>query len=193
MTIDAKQPIILTFVGMPGSGKSSCVDHVMEKHPNLPPVLYFGGITVDEVKRRGQEINEANERVVREELRRTEGRDSYAYRIAKKIDKLIDQGHKRIVVDGLYMWPEYKVFKDKYAGQAVIVAVAAQRSLRHERLGRRPVRPLTTEEANSRDYAEIENMEKGGPIANADYTLVNNKGYGELFIQLDEALADIKF
>lgn len=193
MSIDNAKPIILTFVGMPGSGKSSCVDHIMEKYPGLPPVLYFGGITVDEVKRRGQEVNEANERVVREELRRTEGRDSYAHRIAKKIDELTEQDHKRIVVDGLYMWPEYKVFKDKYDGQAVIVAVTAPRHVRHERLAHRPVRPLTSEEVNSRDYAEIENMEKGGPIANADYTITNNKAPADLYEQLDEILAEIGF
>jgi dephospho-CoA kinase len=193
MSIDSKKPIILTFVGMPGSGKSSCVDYLMQKNPGLPPVLYFGGITVDEVKRRGQDVNEANERAVREELRRTEGRDSYAHRIAKKIDNYIEEGHNRIVVDGLYMWPEYKVFKNKYADQAVIVAVAAPRSLRHARLAHRPVRPLTAEEVNSRDYAEIENMEKGGPIANADYTLTNAGSIEDLFKQLEDVLKEIEF
>ena len=32
---------------------------------------------------------------------------------------------------------------------------------------------LTPKQANERDHAEIENLEKGGPIAMADYTIVN--------------------
>ena len=34
-------------------------------------------------------------------------------------------------------------------------------------------RPFTIKEAKARDYAEIENLEKGGPIAMADYTILN--------------------
>jgi dephospho-CoA kinase len=35
------------------------------------------------------------------------------------------------------------------------------------------MRPLTPDEAKKRDYSEIENIEKGGPIAMADYTIIN--------------------
>ena len=35
------------------------------------------------------------------------------------------------------------------------------------------MRKLTKEEAAKRDYAEIENIEKGGPIAMADFTFIN--------------------
>jgi dephospho-CoA kinase len=37
----------------------------------------------------------------------------------------------------------------------------------------REERPLTREESAARDKAEIENLNKGGPIAMADYTLTN--------------------
>ena len=37
----------------------------------------------------------------------------------------------------------------------------------------REVRPLTNEQAEARDIAEIENLEKGGPIAMADHFIMN--------------------
>ena len=36
-------------------------------------------------------------------------------------------------------------------------------------------RPLTAEQAQKRDYAEIENIEKGGPIVMADFTVINEE------------------
>jgi dephospho-CoA kinase len=177
---------------MPGAGKSSCIDHILQSRPSLP-TLYFGGITIDEVKRRGLEVNEANERIVREDIRAKEGKASHAKRIAAQADGLIDKGHARILVDGLYSWSEYKFFKEKYGDQAIIVAITAPRNVRHERLAHRPVRPLTDAEVSSREYAEIENMEKGGPIANADYTLVNAGEADGLYNQLNQLLAQINF
>lgn len=187
------KPLILTFVGMPGAGKSSCIDYVTSRHKNLPPVLYFGGITIDEVTRRGLEINEKNERLVREDMRAQEGRASHAKRISAKIDEYITEGHTRMVADGLYSWSEYTFFKEKYGDAAVIVAVTAPRVLRHDRLKNRPVRPLTEEQITSREYAEIENLEKGGPIANADYTLLNKTTPEDLYKQIDNLLNEIDF
>lgn len=162
---------IIALVGMPGSGKSSCVQFLEQQGwPNV----YFGGVIVDEVRARGQEVNEANERVVREELRAKDGLGAVAMRIIPKIDAFIDAGHRAIIADGLYGWTEYKILEQKYGHSLIIIAITAPRSLRHERLTKRPVRPLTEEQADSRDRAEIERSEKGGPIAYADYTIVND-------------------
>ena len=178
---------VVTLVGMPGAGKSACVEYVEQKGW---PSVYFGGITVDEVKARGLEVNETNEKMVREELRATEGLGVMAQRIIAKIDALVAEGHKTVVADGLYSWTEYKIFKEKYGNDAVIIAIAAPRHLRHERLANRPVRPLTDEEVSSREYAEIENLEKGGPIANADYTIVNDGNVDDMMSHLDAILQD---
>ncbi len=162
---------IIALVGMPGSGKSYCVEHLKD---NGWPSVYFGGITIDEVKARGLAVNEANEKMVREDIRAKEGLAAYANRIITKIDALFAAGHDTVIADGLYSWTEYKVFKEKYGEDAIIIAIAAPRKLRHERLLRRPIRPLTDKEVSMREHAEIENLEKGGPIANADYTIVND-------------------
>jgi dephospho-CoA kinase len=176
---------VIALVGMPGAGKSSCVEHLEQKGW---PSVYFGGITVDEVKARGLEVNEANERLVREDLRAKEGPGVMAKHIITKIDDLVAEGHQTIIADGLYSWTEYKIFKEKYGDNAVIIAIAAPRRLRHERLANRPVRPLDEAAVTAREYAEIENIEKGGPIANADYTILNDSTVDKLLLQLDEVL-----
>jgi dephospho-CoA kinase len=180
----------IVLVGMPGAGKSYCVDYLTQKGI---PKAYFGGITVDEVKRRGLEVNEANEKMVREELRRTEGPGVMARRIITALEKFFEQGHMVTVADGLYSWTEYKIFKERFGDNALIIAIAAPRKLRHARLVNRPVRPLTEDQVTSREYAEIEGIEKGGPIANADYTIVNDGEPEAMIAKLDDILKQTDF
>ncbi|MDB5168741.1 MAG: putative Dephospho-CoA kinaselike protein [Candidatus Saccharibacteria bacterium] len=186
--VTMQQNKAIIFVGMPGAGKSVCVEHLKSK--GLPSA-YFGGITIDEVKARGMEVNEANERLVREDIRVKEGKGAYAVRIITQIEEHFEKGHNHVVVDGLYSWTEYKIFKESLEENAVIIAVIAPRATRHKRLSTRPVRPLTDQEATERDYAEIEKLEKGGPIANADYYLSNNDNPEQLLKSLDELLVRV--
>jgi dephospho-CoA kinase len=181
---------IIVFVGMPGAGKSSCVEHLEQKGI---PSAYFGGIVVDEVKARGLDVNEANEKIVREDLRAKNGLGVLAQRIITKIETLVNSGHKKIIVDGLYSWTEYKIFKERFGDKVTVIAVTAPRHLRHERLANRPIRPFTETEVTAREYAEIENIEKGGPIANSDYTLVNDSSIDELLAKLDQILVETHF
>lgn len=184
--MSAKKAII--FVGMPGAGKSVCMEHLKAK--GLPST-YFGGITIDEVKKRGLEVNEANEKFVREDIRAQEGKGAYALRIITQTEEYFNKGSDYVVVDGLYSWTEYKIFKETLEDNAIIIAVVSPRAIRHARLACRPVRPLTEAEATARDYAEIENLEKGGPIANADYFLSNSGPAAELLKSLDALLQSL--
>jgi len=159
---------VVSIVGMAGSGKSE-VARVFEKSGFAR--VRFGDITDEEVRRRGLELNEENERLVRQQLRVEHGMAAYAKLSLPKIDRLLEAGNA--VVDGLYSWEEYILMKDCYGGQLVVVAVWASPETRHRRLAKRPVRPLTLEEAASRDIAEIQNLNKGGPIAVADFTIIN--------------------
>lgn len=181
---------VVALVGMPGAGKSFCSDYLIDKGF---PSVYFGGITVEEVKKRGLEVNEKNEKLVREDLRAKEGPAVMADRIIAKIEELHKQGHKKIVADGLYSWSEYKVFKDKFGDKAIIIAIASPRKIRHQRLANRKIRPLSDKDITAREYAEIENIEKGGPIANADYTIVNDGPPEKIIRELERVLQEIGF
>ena len=175
---------------MPGAGKSSAVDYVTQK--GIPKV-YFGGVILQAMKDAGLEPTPANEQLMREKLRAEEGNDVVVKRIAKQIHDLIEAGQRHIIADGLYSWTEYKYLKHEFPGEMNVVAIIAPRSVRHKRLSERPNRPLTKDEALKRDWAEIEKLEKGGPIAIADHTIINSKNLQELYHQIDEELNHIKF
>ena len=162
---------ILAFVGMPGAGKSTCIDYLTAN--NLPSV-YFGGIVVEEVKRRNNgAVNEKIEKIVREEFRKEDGMAAIAKRALPSIHKKLSDSEV-IILDGLYSWSEYTLLKQHFDDSLIVIAIVADRKLRHQRLAKRPVRPLSSDEASKREISEIENLEKGGPIAIADYTLTNN-------------------
>ena len=181
---------IVAFVGLTGSGKSSAVEYLTAKGY---PKVYFGGIVLDAMTKAGLEHTQENEKPFREELREREGKDFVVNRIVTQIQDLINAGQHRIIADGLYTWTEYKILKRAFPGELTVVAVVAPKHLRHHRLTMRPVRPLTVEEANQRDWAEIENLEKGGPIAIADHYIINNGNLDHFHEQIDTELDHIKF
>ena len=76
------------------------------------------------------------------------------------------------MIDGLYSWEEYLLLKEKFR-RLIVIAVYTPPELRYERLVQRDIRALTKEQAQSRDIKEIENLSKAGPIAMADYTIMN--------------------
>jgi dephospho-CoA kinase len=180
---ETKQVRTLALVGMPGSGKTLCAEH-LEKRGYFQ--FRFGSIVTDEVTRRGWEINPQNESIVRLELRENEGMDVMAKRALPKLREAL-QSHQTIIIDGLYSFSEYKTLRKEFPDTMVVVAIAAPRYLRYQRLSQRPFRPLTTDEARTRDWQEIEAMEKGGPIAIADYTFVN-EGTSEALLSMLDAL-----
>lgn len=159
---------VVSIVGMAGSGKSE-VATIFEN--NGFAKVRFGDITDREIEKRGLELNEKNERHIRQQLRKEHGMSAYAKLSLYDIDNLLKSAD--IVVDGLYSWEEYRLLKSRYGDRFYVVAVWASPETRYERLTKRPVRPLTVDEAISRDIAEIENSNKGGPIAMANFTIIN--------------------
>ncbi|MDK2899165.1 MAG: hypothetical protein PWQ10_352 [Patescibacteria group bacterium] len=181
---------IIAFVGLPGAGKSVAVDYITNKGY---PKVYFGGVILDAMTEAGLEHTQENEKPFREEIREKEGKDFVVKRIIKQINDLIEVGQHRIIADGLYSWTEYKVLKKEFPGELSVVAIVTTKKLRHRRLANRPVRPLTQEESNKRDWAEIEGLEKGGPIAIADHYIINNGDFNNVYKQLDVILDEEKF
>lgn len=178
---------IIAFVGLAGAGKSSAVDYLRQKQF---PSVYFGGIILDAMKEAGLDHTEENEKRFREEIRTREGKDFVVKRIITQIHDLVEAGQRQIIADGLYTWTEYRALKRAFPGELTVVSIVAPRKLRHRRLSQRPVRPLTEQEAMERDWNEIENLEKGGPIAIADHFVINDGTLEDLHAQLDKILID---
>jgi dephospho-CoA kinase len=187
---------LVAIVGMTGSGKTAAADYLKEKKGFL--FLRMGQITLDEVKRRGLLPTEENERPIREGFRKEHGMGAFAILNLPKIEALLKQGN--VVIDNLMSWSEYKVFEEKFKDNFVCIAIIASPQIRYARLTGRKYDPIkdpqmrhreaSYEQARSRDFAEIEKIEKGGPIAMAHATIVNEGTRDDLYHAIDTILKE---
>jgi len=178
---------VVAIVGMTGAGKSE-VSRVFEQ--NGLTRIRFGDVTDEEIKQRGLALTEGNERYIRELLRQEHGMSAYAKLNLPRIDAALK--HSGVVLDGLYSWEEYTLLKAYYGEDFYVVAVWSSPGKRYQRLTTRRERPLTLEEAASRDRAEIENINKGGPIAMADFTIINESSLADLRQEAERIIAQLK-
>lgn len=191
MEHETKNTKIIAIVGMCGSGKSILADELVKLGWGF---VRFGQITLDIAKEQGVS-GEAAERKIREEIRAKHGMGAFAALNIPKFDAVL--ANKNLVADGLYSWSEYKILKEYYGERLTVVAIYAPPALRYERISRRHSdaadvnlrnRNFTAEEARARDFAEIENIEKAGPIAMADYTILNTAGMEEYKTEIKKFL-----
>lgn len=186
----------IALVGMAGAGKSVVADELIKRGYQF---FRFGQITMDILMEKGLPPTEENEKAIREGVRKEHGMAAYAILNLPKIENFLKEGN--VVGDGLYSWDEYKILKEKYNERMYVLAVYAPPRLRYERVSQRKIeandknlrnRPMTIEQARARDFAEIENIAKAGPIAMADYTLVNTGSVDNLLNQLNKTLTEIE-
>jgi dephospho-CoA kinase len=180
---------VIAVVGMPGSGKGTCTDYLAEKYGW--PVVHFGNMVYEEVQRRGLH-NVKDEAFVREDMRKVEGKAVLAKHVARKAHAHHKEAKDVVVLDGLYSWSEYKHLAKEFSDDLVVIAVAAPKKLRRQRvLDRKDShRKYTLGQLITREIAEIENLEKGGPIAYADYTIVNDETPEKLLEKLEKILQE---
>ena len=173
---------LYAIVGMCGSGKSIASDYLVEKGFNK---VYFGGVTMDKLKEENLEVNPENEKMMREKLRSELGMGAFAILLLPKIKEYIEKGDT--VLDGVYSYDEVKILKENFTNLKII-AIVCDKDIRYNRLSIRDIRPLTNEEANARDIAEVENIAKAPPIALADYYILNNGTIEEYKSRLEEII-----
>jgi dephospho-CoA kinase len=181
---------IIAFVGLTGSGKSAAVEYLTDRGY---PKVYFGGVIYAAMERAGIPIGEENEKTFRVEIREREGADFVVREIIKQIHSLIDAGQKRIIADGIYSWDEYKAMKQEFHSDLEVIAVITPKHLRYHRLMSRTERPQTVTISIERDHKEIETLDKGGPIAMADYFVINNGNKEKLHQNIDAIVSEIGF
>lgn len=183
---------LLAIVGMAGSGKSVVVSYLA----NLGyPKIHFGNMIYQEMAKRGIErtTDGKSEKAFREMIRATEGQDWVARQAIAETKDLVEAGQKHIVLDGLYSWTEYRAFQHEFPGALTLIAIVAPKALRYERIAKRPDRPFDAQAVRERDYHEIETVEKGGPIAIADYYIINDGSVEDLENSLKKILKEIQF
>ena len=176
---------LIAIFGMSGSGKTiacSYFENIGFKK------VYFGGVTLEKIKELNLEVNENNERIVRENLRKEYGMGAYAHILLPRIDEYLKTSN--VVLDGLYSWEEYKILKEKFSDM-ILLSIITDKQYRYDRLKNREVRPLNSIDAEKRDIAEIENLQKGGPIAYADYYVTNNSSIEDYQKELESVIKRI--
>ena len=171
-------------MGMPGAGKTEASAYLKKKGI---PIIRFGDLTDEGVRGMGLPLKSENEKLFREKMRKEFGMGAYAIKSKPKIDNLL-KDHDIIILDGLYSWEEYTYLKKEF-NNLILIDIYAEPAIRYERLLERPVRPLLEIEARNRDIVELEKLNKGGPIAMADYLIENNTdNTGDLYKKLDDLL-----
>lgn len=188
---DVRDVKLLAVVGMSGAGKSVAVDYLTEKGV---PKVYFGGMIYREMERRGIERTEdgESEKWFRDTIRETEGEDWVVRQAIEETRRLIEAGQRRIILDSPYSWADYKILKKEFPGEILtVVAIVVAKDLRHRRVAKRAERPFDAQAIQERDRSEIESMQKGGPIAMADYYILNEGTVAELHEKLERILKEI--
>ncbi len=183
---------IIAIVGMSGSGKSVAVDYLTKKGY---PKVYFGGMIYKEMEKRGIIRTEdgESEKIFREEIREKEGKDWVVRQVIAETKDLIAAGQKRIILDGVYSWTEYKILKHEFPKNLTFIAIVVDKKLRYDRVAKRPGRAFDSAAIRERDRSEIENLEKGGPIVAADYYVLNNGTIADAENRVEEILKEIEF
>lgn len=186
--MESKQKkIIVAFVGMPGAGKTEASLFLQKKGI---PFVRFGDITEEGLKKNNVPLTPQNEKIFREKIRAELGMAVYAIRSKPKIKALLES-HDVVGIDGLYSWEEYGFLKKEFP-HLTLIHIFAEREKRYKRLSQRKVRPLTFEESHLRDIAEIEKLNKAGPIAIADYLIDNNDSTKSLHTKINNLLIRLK-
>jgi len=173
--------LIIGVTGMAGSGKSTAVSYLKERGFSI---IYIGELTKEELQKRNLLLNEENEKQIRNQLRKEMGLGVYAQLSIPKISQSIRE-HQKVALDGIYSWEEVKILRQEYGDIFRLLAILSAPKIRYERLLNRKTRPLTFDQAFKRDQDEIENLNKGGTIAMADYNLVNEGTLKEFYHNLE--------
>lgn len=181
--------IALAVVGLPGAGKTEAVNYIMEK--TTWPKVYLGDVTLDVLRERKLPFTQANERPVREEIRARHGMAAYAILSLPKIRQFYEKSS--VIIESMYSWEEYLTFRQEFGDNFKVLAIYASPKTRIQRLANRPERPLSEQELVERDFAQIEKLHQAGPIARADWTIINEGTTEELRQTLDRVLAELSY
>ncbi len=179
---------VLAIVGLPGAGKSETAQLCLATR-KFPGHVYFGNVVLDRLKAEGLPLTQEYEQPMREKLRKEHGMGVIAELSMPEINRLYKTGN--VLVESLYSTEEYEIIKEVYGNNFKVLAVYAPQSLRIIHLGNRPERPLTPREVIERDMSQIKNLNQSGPIALADYTIINTSSREELKDKVNDALIEL--
>jgi dephospho-CoA kinase len=168
---------VIGITGPHGSGKTEVAKALSRFDV---PCVRMGDVVWEEVRRRGQEITEANVARVASELREREGLEAIAKRCVPLI-KSRGKNKRAVVVDGIRGAAEVNEFRRAFGQNFHLIAVRAGEQTRYSRIASRG----RTDDADTREkFKEKDRREDEWgleeAIALADFTIVNEGTLEEL-------------
>ena len=164
---------VLGVTGMPGSGKSEFALFAEELGYHT---VVMGDVVRARVVEEGYEPTPEMSRKYMLQLREELGEAAVAHLTCIAIDKLVKEGKRKLIIDGIRSQAEVQHFKDHLKNSFVIIAIHVDPDLRFERLqarGRKDA-PVTEDDFNKRDESELK-LGLGETIAFSNYVIPNNK------------------
>lgn len=167
--------MVFFITGFSGSGKTTVAEFFQQVDI---PVIRMGDVTERSLAQSGERQEEA----VRRRLREQYGLSVYAERTLPYIALALSTSQD-VVVEGVRSRQEWKYFQ-KNLKDLCLIYVQTEKEIRHRRLTKREIRPLSDTEIQIRDGWEQEiQVEKLKNVA--DYVVENNSSRKELYKTLD--------
>lgn len=183
--------MIIGITGTDGGGKGEVTNYLVEQKGFTH--CSARALWVDEIKKRGLDVDRANMRTVANSLRAEHGND---YLIREYVRRAKEQGLKDIVIESLRAYAEVTALKEL---GGVLFAVDADPHVRFARVQARASESdkVTYEEFIAQEELEMNDpdpngMQKAKVMQAADYTFLNGGTLEELHAQVEEVLAKLK-
>ncbi|MGE5541262.1 MAG: AAA family ATPase [Bacillota bacterium] len=185
--------MILGITGTNGAGKGAVVDYLVEKkgfaHYSVRQAI------IEEIERRGLEVNRTNTGIVGTDLRQTYGGGYFTDLFTKSADAA---GQHDIIIESIRSLDEAKSIKER---GGFVIAVDAPRELRYERIVGRGSgtdnvsfeqfcfeedREMTPKDPNDPAQMNVKQV-----MTDADYTIVNDGSFNGLAEKIEGMLTEL--
>lgn len=180
--------IILTIVGLPGSGKTEAANYFKSKGL---PVISFGQMINEYIRKNNLPHTIATHKKIAMEIRKKYGKEALAILNEKKISQSLKKNNI-VIVEGMRSFEEYLYLKRKFSrAKIVILALYTDKELRWQRIGQR--RGRNELRGEKRDLHELINLNMATTIAFCDFLIKNNFSKEEFYDKLEEVYRIVYF
>ena len=179
--------MILGITGTDGAGKGTVVDYLVKEKGFIHSSAR--ALIIEEIETRGLPNDRNHMRIVANDLRKKHGND---YIVMFYLERTKKTGDKKVVIDSLRTVAEAETLK-KNGG--ILIAVDADQEVRYERVQARrsesdqvSFEEFKQHEALEMDDPDPHGLQKAKVIQMADYTILNNGTFEDVYVQVENIL-----